>query len=318
MASPEQHQDVDGDLGFGSVVARQTRQRFLNRDGTFNVRREGLSFWESISPYHYLLSISWPRFLLLAALANVILNTLFACFYVAAGAHALNSFENEPVELRFADAFFFSVQTLGTIGYGQIAPANLAANIIVTIEALVGVIAFAVVAGIVFARFARPAAKIVFSANAVVAPYRDNTTALMFRIANQKNTQLVNLEAKVLLTRRKKDGAVNDREFVGLKLERDSVVFFPLSWTIVHPIDARSPLHGLTEKEFRDSDPEVLVLLNGFDETFSQVVHTRSSYKSDEIVWGARFRTMFLPPEEAGTISVDVRRLHELDRVGLP
>ncbi|HSP14101.1 MAG TPA: ion channel [Thermoanaerobaculia bacterium] len=310
----DESQDPNSDLGFGAIVAREARQRFLNPDGTFNVRREGLGFWESVSIYHYLLTISWPKFLSLAAAGYIIANALFAGVYVACGAHALTGFEGEPAELRFVTAFFFSVHTLATIGYGIIAPSNLAANLVVTVESLVGLLGFALVAGIVFARFARPTADILFSRNAIIAPYR-GLNALMFRIVNRKRNQIVELKAKVILSWRRSSGS--DREFVALPLERDRVAFFPLSWTIVHPIDENSPFYGDTEATFGKCDAEVLVMLNGFDETFSQTVHTRSSYKGPEIVWGARFRSMFNPPGDDGVISVDIRLLSEYDRAAL-
>ena len=309
--------DPNLDLGFGSVVARESRQRLLNRDGTFNVRREGLRFWESLSLYHYFLTISWPRFLSYVSLAYVGANALFGFLYVLCGAHALTGFEAEPVELRFVQAFFFSVHTLATIGYGNIAPSNLAANILVTIESLIGLLGFAIVAGIMFARFARPLAGIVFSKNAIVAPYRD-ITAFMFRVVNQRSSELVELRAQVLLSRRRDDrNRTSDREFIPLKLERDRVVFFPLTWTVVHPIDRESPLWQKSEADLASCETEFLILLNGFDETFSQTVHTRSSYRSGEVVWGARFRSVFNPPSPDGKLSVDIRKLHEFDRVPL-
>ncbi|HEX9163881.1 MAG TPA: ion channel [Thermoanaerobaculia bacterium] len=307
--------DPNADLGFGSVVARESRQRFLNRDGTFNVRREGLGFWERLSAYHYLLTISWPKFIAYVAVLYIGANAVFGVLYVACGAHALTGFGGEPMPLRFATAFFFSVHTLATIGYGSISPANFAANIVVTIESLVGLLGFATIGGIGFARFARPTARILFSRNAIIAPYRDST-ALMFRIVNQRSSQIVNLEATVMLSRRKSGGTA-DREFIPLSLERPSVVFFPLAWTIVHPIDEKSPFYREAETEFRSCEAEVLVMLNGFDETFSQIVHTRSSYKGNEIVWGAKFRSMFNPPREDGVISANIRRLSEYDRVAL-
>lgn len=313
VKTPKPVEDVNADLGFGSVVARESRQRLLNRDGTFNVKREGLRFLESLSVYHYLLTISWPRFLAWTIAAYIATNAVFACIYVACGAHALTAFENEPLPLRFVDAFFFSVHTVATIGYGNMAPANFAANVVVTIEALVGLLGFAVIAGIVFARFARPVAKILFSRNAIIAPFRGGR-AFMFRIVNQRSSQIVEMEAKVLLSRRKRE-ETPDREFLALKLERDSVAFFPLAWTIVHPIDEDSPLKDWDSEDLVECDSEFLILLNGFDETFSQTVHTRSSYKGGEIVWGARFKSMFNPPDEDGTLSVDIRKLHEIDRV---
>jgi len=303
--TPVLEPDINLDLGFGSVVARESRKRLLNRDGTFNVRRVGLGFWQSHSAYHYFLTITWPRFLAYVGAAYVVTNAVFAALYVAAG---------ETRQL--ADAFFFSVHTLATIGYGNIYPVNTAANVLVTIESLIGLLGFSIVAGIVFARFARPTAQIMFSERALIAPYRDKT-AFMFRIVNQRSNQIVELEAKVLLARRRRDGAsAAEREFIPLKLERDRVAFFPLAWTIVHPIDEFSPLRGVTAQSLRECGAEFLILLNGFDETFSQTVHTRSSYIGDEVVAGAKFRTMFEPGDDSD-LFVDVGKLHEYDHVPL-
>jgi len=306
--------DPNLDLGFGSVVARESRKRLLNRDGTFNVRREGLGYWESLSAYHYFLTIGWPLFLAYVAASYIVLNAIFAAAFVACGSGALTGFANEAPMERFTRSFFFSVHTLATIGYGNIVPVNFAANVLVAFDSLVGLLGFAIIAGIMFARFARPRAEIAFSRVAVVAPYRDKS-ALMFRIVNKKKNEIVEMEAKVLLALRKRDGArATDREFIPLKLERDRVVFFPLSWTIVHPIDATSPLNSCSPDDLRARDAELLILLNGFDETFSQNVHTRSSYKVDEIVWGAKFANMFNPSDGDGTISVDIRKLHEVEK----
>lgn len=305
--------DPNLDLGFGSVVARESRKRLLNRDGTFNVRREGLGFWESLSTYHYFLTIGWPKFLGYVAAVYVVINALFAAAFVACGTGALTGFANETMTERFSQAFFFSVETLATIGYGNIVPVTFAANTLVAFESLVGLLGFSIIAGFVFARFARPRAEIAFSKVAVVAPYRDKT-ALMFRIVNKKRNEIVEMHATVLLAMRKRDGASTDRDFIPLELERKSVVFFPLAWTIVHPIDEKSPLNGCARDELRARDAELLILINGFDETFSQTVHTRSSYKVDEIVWGAKFRTMFNPSDEDGTISIDIRKLDDIDR----
>lgn len=317
VAAPQQSPDINADLGFGSVVARESRRRLLNRDGSFNVRRTGLRFWESLSAYHYFLTISWPKFLAYVGAGYVFSNAVFAVIYVLLGDGALAGAEHLDMLHRCIKAFFFSVHTLATIGYGNVYPVTLAADIVVAVEALAGLLGFAVIAGLVFARFARPTACVVFSRNAIVAPYRGTGRAFMFRIVNKRSNQLVELEAKVLLSRRKKGGGVTDREFIALKLERERVVFFPLAWTIVHPIDETSPLHGWAEEDLDAADGEFLVLLNGFDETFSQTVHTRSSYKSDEVVWGARFANMFNPIEDEGVVSVDIRRVHNLDRAGL-
>lgn len=309
--------DLNTDLGFGSVVARESRERLLNRDGTFTVRRTGLHFWQSLSVYHYLLTISWPKFFACVAGSFLATNAVFALVYVAGGEGALSGVHTPTFGGRLLEAFFFSVHTLATIGYGTIAPATLFAHIVVTIETIIGLLAVAVVAGISFARFSRPVAQILFSRNAVIAPYRGGR-AFMFRIVNQRNSQLVDLECKVLLSRRKRDGATgHDREFIALKLERDRVVFFPLAWTIVHPIDESSPLRDWTAEDLVECDAEFLILLNGFEETFSQTVHARSSYTADEVVWGAKFTSMFNPADAQSAISVDIRKLHDLDRVPL-
>lgn len=308
--------DDTKDLGFGSVVSRESRLRLLNRDGTFNVKREGLGAWARLSFYHYSLTMSWPRFLLIVGAGYILTNAIFALGFIACGPHSITGFEDKAMLGRFAVAFFFSVHTLATIGYGNIVPISAAANILVTVESLVGLLGFSVIAGIVFARFARPIAQIVFSRCAVIAPYRD-ISAFMFRIVNMKTNEIVEVEAKVLMTRRKADG-VMEREYIPLKLERERVVFFPATWTVVHPIDEKSPLWGATHEELLGCDVEFLVLLNGFDETFSQTVHTRSSYRADEIVWGARFRSAFNPPRADGRLSVDIRKLDEIDRVPLP
>src|SRR5438477_880016 len=308
-----QQQDINADLGFGSVVSRESRQRLLNKDGTFNVSREGLPLLQSLAVYHYLLNITWPKFLAYVTGSYLLTNAIFALGYVFCGGDALNGFGSKPMPARFSTAFFFSVHTLATIGYGNIYPNNMAANVIVSIEALIGLLGFSVVAGLVFARFARPVVKIVFSHNALIAPYQQ-MRALMFRIVNQKTNEIVELRATVMLALRK-PGVDGERAYYPLKLERERVVFFPASWTIVHPIDEKSPLYGIDDLALRESQAEILILLNGFDETFSQNVHTRSSYVAEEIVWGARFKPMFNPPHEDGTISVDIRKLHDYEPV---
>ena len=311
MATPPVHpEDPNRDLGFGAVVARESRRRLLNRDGSFNVVREGLSPLGSLSLYHALLTTSWPRFLLLIVAFYLASNGLFALFFLACGPEALAGLQATTAGGRFVEAFFFSVQTFATIGYGVISPRSLAANLLVTIESLFGLLGFALATGILFARFARPTAKILFSRNALIAPYR-GITAFEFRITNARSNQLIDVAARVMLGRLGPDGR---REFLPLPLERDQVVFFPLSWTIVHPIDEASPLWGVTDKELLAQDAEFLILLTGTDETFAQVVHTRSSYKANEVLWGTRFASLFNPPREDGLVSIDIGKLDEVER----
>jgi inward rectifier potassium channel len=303
----------DRDLGFGSIVSRESRQRLLNRDGSFNVVRSGLGWLESIAPYHQLLTTSWLGFLGLAGALYLVLNLVFAVAYLACGPDALLGPGSAMLGAYFSQAFFFSIQTFATIGYGQIGPNGLAANLVVTLEALVGLMYQALATGLLFARFARPTASVLFSRRAIIGPYNDKQ-GLMFRIVNRRRNEIIQLEAQVLFSAVEPDtrgGTV--RRYWVLPLERNKVTFFPLSWTIVHPIDGASPLAGKTPEELERVEAEILVLLTGIDEAFEQTVHARSSYRAEEIVWNARFRSMFLPVDARSRVSVDISRVHEIE-----
>ena len=302
------------DLGFGTEVARGARRRLLNRDGSFNVVRDGLNPFSSLSLFHWLLTISWPRFLGFITGSYVVVNALFAVAFLLCGPDALQSSSASFATQPFYRAFFFSVDTFATIGYGNIIPVGVAANTLVTIEALINIVGVALATGVVFARFSRPSARIVYSRNAIVAPYRDKT-ALEFRIANARSSQLIEVQIQVILTKLEHVDGTTVRKFYDLSLERQRVVFFALSWTVVHPIDPNSPMWGLTRKDLADSEAELLVLLIGTDETLSQTVHSRSSYKADEIVWGAKFANMFMRTEAEGIIGMNMSRIHDIELV---
>ena len=306
--------DENRDLGFGSVVASESRQRLLNRDGSFNVERTGLSFWSSFSLYQALLNMTWTRFLSVLTVFYVLTNALFAFAYLLCGRGSLVRSGVEAAETGFMEAFFFSVQTFSTIGYGNISPVGLAANLIVTLESLVGLLSVALVTGLIFARFSRPTAKVIFSRQAVVGPYRD-ISAFMFRVTNARRSQIIELHATVLFARFEEIDGRRLRRFYPLNLERNRVVFFPLSWTLVHPIGEGSPLFGLKHEDLLHTEAEFLVLFTGTDEAFSQTVHTRSSYKADEVVWNARFGDMYNRSASSQLLTVDIRRLHNIERV---
>lgn len=304
------------DLGFGAVVASESRKRLLNQDGTFNVARRGLGVWSSLSVYHALLRMSWPRFLATLAGGYLAANVIFAAGYLACGPTALVG-DTARSGGPFLTAFFFSVETLATIGYGHIYPAGIGANVLVVLESLTGVLGFALATGLLFARFSRPTARVVFSRQAVIAPYRGGR-GFMFRIANARQSELIELQANVVLSLLEDVGERRVRRFHTLALERQHVAFFPLSWTIVHPIDEGSPLYGRTQAELVAGEAEVLVLLTGIEETFSQTVHARSSYRAGEIVWAARFADMFNRDADDGGLTIDMGRLHALEPAELP
>jgi inward rectifier potassium channel len=304
------------DLGFGSVVARESRLRLLNRDGSFNAIRAGQSLSARLSPYQSLLTMSWPAFLALFATTYVFINSLFAGIYVALGPTALIapglSFAN-----RFLEAFFFSVETFGTIGYGNIVPIGTPANFVVVAESIVSILTIALSTGLIFARFSRPIPRIRYSQRAVVAPYRGGA-ALMFRIVNERRSELLNVEAAVTFSRFETIDGMRTRTFSELALERQKVIFFSLSWTLVHPIDATSPLYGLSYQELIDSSAEVLVMLTAVDDAFSQPVHSRTSYIAKEILWGARFTNVFIKPTADGRVRIDTRLLDRCERADIP
>jgi len=312
LAATELPADADRDLGFGSVVAGQSRERLLNADGTFNVQRTGSSFLSSLNLYHALLSMSWRVFLLLVLLLYFLSNVVFGALYASFGAAALVDVSAEPMANLFIRGFFFSVQTFATIGYGTIHPVGIVPNLLVTIESYYSLIANALITGVVFARFARPTAKILFSDVAVIAPYR-GIQGLMFRLVNGRSNQLIEVEVKVLFARFVNENGRSVRRFDFLELERNRVTFFPLAWTVVHPIDEASPLYGLSDQDYLATDAEILILLTATDETFSQVVHTRSSYKPHEIRCGHKFTNIYNEVEEGRPISINIRKLSGIE-----
>lgn len=304
----------DRDLGFGSVVARESRQRLLNQDGSFNVARSGMSQLTTINLYHWLLFMSWARFLGLILLLYFLSNIVFGLMYATFGPEALVDTSGTPLDNIFVRGFFFSVQTFATIGYGTIHPVGVIPNLLVTIESYYSLLANALITGVVFARFSRPTARILFSKVAVVAPYR-GITGFMFRLVNARSNQLIEVEVKLMFAHLVNENGRMVRRFDLLELERRKVTFFPLAWTVVHPIDESSPMYGLTERDLYHTDAEFLILLTAIDETFAQSVHARSSYKPQEIVWSAKFANLYDKVEGGDAISIDIRKLSEIEKI---
>lgn len=272
-------------------------QRAINADGSFNVRRVGSS-WRAFHPWLHVVNMSWTGFAFLVAFSYLGINLLFGLAYFEMGPGAVLGSDAPTQFGRLLNCIFFSGHTLTTVGYGNLAPHGIRANFAATVEALVGLLSFALITGLLVARVSRPSARIYYSKNALIAPYQ-NGSALMFRIANERSNNLMELEAQVLLMQVVGvNGGVPERKFANLTLERATVLLFPLTWTIVHPIDEASPLFGKTAEDMERLQMEVMILVKGFDETFSQIVHSRFSYRSEEIVWGAKFLPAFqIEPE---------------------
>ena len=286
-----------------------TVRRIINEDGNFNVRRRGTT-WRDIHPYLHLVNMSWPKFMAFLFLGYVVINTIFAAVYFLLGPAQLSGAEAPTQVGLFLNDFFFSSHTLSTVGYGNIAPKGIAGNAVATFEALVGVLGFAVATGLLFGRVSRPSARIGFSENMLVSPYQD-VTSLQFRMVNRRANSLMELEAKVMLMTVDSVDGKPQRNYQLLRLERSGVLFMPLSWTVVHPIDKDSPLFGKDAAELARLQVEVLILVKGYDDTFSQTVLARHSYRHDEFVWNRRFAPAFFVDNE-GDLVLELKKVGEL------
>jgi inward rectifier potassium channel len=256
--------------------------------------------------YHFLVTTSWPALIGLIAAAFTLANLLFATgYYLDQGIENAHSGS-------FADMFFFSVQTMATIGYGKMEPVTLFSNILVSIEALTGLLALALMTGLVFSKFSRPTARVRFSRNVVIGP-RDGANSLMIRAANLRANRIVEADMHVVLARQEVTVEGDTiRRLYDLPMTRSRSAMFALSWTAVHPISTGSPLFGQTRESLANCAAEIIVSIIGLDETFSQTVHARHTYELDEIVWGARFAdVLVLHPD--GSRSVDYSRFDEIE-----
>jgi inward rectifier potassium channel len=257
--------------------------------------------------YHHLLTLPWSAFLLGLAVVYLSLNVLFAELYLLGdGAIA----KARPGV--FADAFFFSVETISTIGYGQMSPATLYGNIVMTAEAMFGLTLLAVSAGLVLARFTRPTARVVFSKVAVVTPYNGVPT-LSFRLANERRNQILEAQVSVTLVRDERTAEGEwMRRFYDLQLGHQRSPIFAMTFTVMHAIDAASPLANATASSLATEAVEIVVTVAGLDETTSQAVHARTSYLAHEVLWGRRFADVFTRTKD-GRLAIDYRRFHETE-----
>ena len=294
------------DFGLGDKVGRKPGTRLINNDGSFNVVRKGRTIYD---PYQALVEMSWPKLLLTTLATYVVLNLLFAAGFLIIGSDSLTNIEqNQPFYYRALETFFFSIQTFTTVGYGGIAPTGIAANALASLVALFGWCALAIVTGLFFARFSKPGRMVNFSTKALMGKYDNGEPNLQFCIVNIRDSHLINVSARAVLTWL--DEGI--RRFAPLELERDYVPLFPLNWTIVHPINESSPIHGWTKDDYCKRRAELLITIDGYDETFAQNIHVQNSYLHDELVWDGRFRPMYLEREHTTELWLD--RLDEIER----
>jgi inward rectifier potassium channel len=272
-------------------------------------RGQRVSLFEDL--YHKVLRTPWWRFFVYAAVGWMGINLVFAVLYAAAPGCVSGA---RPGDLE--DAFYFSVQTLATIGYGAMAPASRYGHAVVVVEALVGTLGVALVTGVTFAKFARPTARVIFAARAVVHE-RDGVPHLVFRLANWRGNMVVEGHLQVLLLMRQttQEGDII-RMPVELRLVRDRTALFALTWVPMHRIDESSPFFGgeAALQRLRDQQAEIFLAFTGVDETIGQQIHARYRYKLDDIVWGARFVDV-LSVLDDGTRLVDYGDFHDVETV---
>jgi inward rectifier potassium channel len=301
------------DSGLSNQVGYQS-SRLLNPNGTFNVNRTGRHRWHDISPAHELITMKWRKFYPIVFGFYILVNLLFATTYYLIG---MDQFMGPVVETKwdeFQEAFFFSAQTITTVGYGRLNPVGFWPNLISSFESLMGLLIFAIVTGLMYGRFARPIARLLFSQNALITPFQ-NGKALMFRLANSKSNDLTDVEAQVLLSLVIYDGQNYVRKYYNLELERKVVNALALSWTVVHPINENSPMFDFTPENMAEYEAEILVTIKGFDTTFSQVVIGRTSYHFSSLVWNAKFRPVFKRSEDGRETVLELDHLNDFDKL---
>jgi inward rectifier potassium channel len=307
--------ETDESTGFGTNASNYGG-RFLDKEGHANIEKKGLPFFHQISWFHTMLSLPAWKFQIIIFSVFLGINFVFASIYYIIGIEHLNGI-NATTELeKFGQAYFFSAQTFTTVGYGHINPQGFLTSAIAAIEALSGLLAFALATGLLYGRFSKPKAYLKFSENAIIAPFRESK-ALMMRLVSYKNTTLTEAEAKVTLGMIVEENGKSINKFFPLNLELDKINALTLSWTLVHPINEDSPLFGFTEADFKKRKGEILIFVKAFDEMFSNMVAIRSSYTFEEVIYGAKFIQMYNHNFDDTKTVLHIDKLNHYDKVKL-
>ena len=302
----------NADTGFGTSADTQGG-RFINKDGSYNVIKRGIPLFSRVSFFYKMLTMNVWKFGMFLALFFISINLIFTIAYISLSKSEFTGVLAGGFTHYFFELYFFSVQTFTTVGYGRINPDGYAAGAIASVEAIIGLSSFALLTGIMYGRFSRPRAYLRFSKHALIAPYKD-ISGLMFRFVSYKeNHNLTNVEVVVTFGITEPD--TKQFKFYRLPLERERIDSLPMNWTVVHPIDDDSPLHGLTEEDLKGTDAEVYVLVRGFDDVFSNTVLQRTSYRFDEMVFNAKFEKMFYENDNDTTTIVEVHKLNNYKKI---
>jgi inward rectifier potassium channel len=303
----------DAASGFGTNPSSYGG-RFITKNGNANVKKSGIGLFEGISWYHTMLNIPRWKFMVIIFIFYFLVNFVFASLYFGIGVNHLNGVTATTTIEQFGQAFFFSIQTFTTVGYGHISPSGFLTSLTAAIEALFGLLSFAIATGLFYGRFSKPKAFIRFSTHAVIAPYKEGT-ALMFRLTPFINANLTDAEAKVTLGMILEEEGKKVNKFYTLDLEMSKVNSLTLSWTVVHPITEYSPLYNCKAEDFKAIEGELMVYVKVFDDMFSTTVAKRTSYSFDEIVYGAKFVTMFSRSTDENKTILHIDKLDLIENV---
>ncbi len=298
------------DPGFGYNSAKNVKGT-INKDGSSNIIHINRKF--SIDDlYIYFIELSWARFFVMVIAIYTMFNILFGFVYVAIGIEQITPSKGSFFE-DFLNGFFFSAQTLTTVGYGGIAPKGILANLIAAFEALIGLTSFSFITGLLYGRFSKPRASIRFSDNLIVRDFKEGERALMFRLMNSRKTIMIEPEVSVTLSLNEKNNEGQyERSFFTLELERRKITYLPTIWTIVHPINKKSPLYSLTNAEIQKLDAGLYVLIQYHEESFGQKVYQASSYKFNQLLTDVKY-TRSSSFDEDGYTVLNHQKLSEVE-----
>jgi inward rectifier potassium channel len=299
----------NNDTGF-STNANDTGGRFINKDGSYNLVKEGMPFWKRISIFHDMLYLPQWKFITVILLFYVAINLVFTMIYLLIGPTEITGLPNGDNWRMFKELFYFSTETFTTVGYGRVNPVGDAANLVSGIESLTGLLSLAIATGLIYGRFSRPRSYLAFSDHAVVSPFKEGT-GLMFRFAAYKDKHsLTDLEIRVNVGLQVLENDKPVYKYFSLDLERTRVETMPMSWTVVHPILETSPLYGFTEEDMKNADVELYVMLRGFDDVFSNYVQQRTSYTYQEIFFNRKFIPMYRESDDGKTTILELHMLN--------
>jgi inward rectifier potassium channel len=300
----------NNDTGFSTNAADNLGGRFINKDGSYNLVKEGMPFWKRASLFHDMLYLPTWKFIATIVLFYLVINCGFALVYWLLGTTQFTGLTPGDSWHMAKEFFYFSTQTFTTVGYGRVNPVGDTANLVAGLESLIGLLSLAIATGLIYGRFSKPRSYLAFSDHALVGPYKEGT-GLMFRFAAYKDMHtLTDLEIRVNLGLRVTEDGIPNYKYFTLDLERTRVENMPLSWTVVHPITEESPFNGFTEEDMRNGDVELYVMLRGFDDVFSNYVQQRTSYTYNEILFSRKFVPMYRESDDGKTTILELHKLN--------